>query len=434
MRASKRVSMRDIAKQGNQVGRTGVNRPDTERAWLEVDLAAFRRNAQAVADRVGGAAHLLPMVKADGYGLGAVSVTEALGGLGVWAFGVATVGEGAELRQAGIRERIVVFTPCAPIDGPNFLELELEAAVTSLAALRSYAEVATGDQTLPVHLEVDTGMGRFGLSAFEVGDWAPRVAELLSSGSLQLVSTYTHFHSAGRNARATRAQWAYFLTAVDELRAAGVEPGLLHAANSDATLRHPNTHGDIVRPGLFLYGGYGGGDWGEGRGGAVEDFRPEPVVRVQARVLDVREVPEGTTVSYGATFTTVRSSRLATLGIGYADGMPHALSNRGHVIVAGRRVPVLGAVCMDMTVVDVTEIRDVKPGAVATVLGRAGAEEISLEEVARSSGTIEHEILTGFSSRLPRVVVSDLRRTEQPPARKKTGQQLSARTLVRHGL
>ncbi|MFQ5678812.1 MAG: alanine racemase [Gemmatimonadota bacterium] len=374
----------------------------TDRAWVEVDLSALARNARVMAEHVGGPGRLLPMVKADAYGLGAVPIAELLQELGVWALGVATVEEGARLRRAGIHGRIVVFTPCAPIDARRLRAEGLQPAVTSLAALETYAAAGSSAEALAIHLEVDTGMGRFGLPAAEAGRWAPRIATALGSGAVRLVSTFTHFHSAETDRAATREQWERFLGAVEAMRSAGVEPGLLHAANSGGVIRHPETHADVVRPGLFLFGGMAAG--GERDGDGVS--RPESVVSVRARVLDVRAVGAGTTVSYGGTYTTSRPSRLATLGIGYADGMPHALSNAGHALLHGRRAPILGAVCMDMTVVDVTELEEVPVGTVATLLGRDAGEEIRLGEVARQSRTIPYEILTGFSSRLPRVLLS----------------------------
>ncbi|MFQ5690942.1 MAG: alanine racemase [Gemmatimonadota bacterium] len=374
--------------------------PATRRAWLEIDLAALRRNAEIAAAHIGGA-RLLPMVKADGYGLGALRVARALRGLDVWGLGVATAEEGAELRRAGVDGRIVVFSPCAPLDAAAMLEHGLEPVVSSAEALSEYARAAgAADATLPVHLEIDTGMGRSGLVHGSPDVWMPRLAAELAAGHVRLASTFTHFHSSERDPTATRIQWERYQRALGALGAAEIDPGARHAANGGAMLRYPQWHADVVRPGLFLYGGGRGAVSVESPGASGE---ADPVVRVRARVLDVREVPAGTTVSYGATYTTDRPSRLATLGIGYGDGLPHALSGGGEAIVAGRRVPVRGAVCMDVTVVDVTAVDGVRPGFAATLLGRDGDEEIRLDELAARCGTIEYEILTGLGRRLPRV-------------------------------
>lgn len=331
------------------------------------------------------------MLKADGYGVGAVRVARALGELEPWGLGVATVEEGAELRRAGRDERILVFSPCPRLDAARTVRLDLEPSVASLDSLAAFGRVAREERPLAVHLEVDTGMGRLGLVAGERGRWIPELRRLLEERPLRLASTYTHFHSAGSDPAATREQAATFRSVVADLQQAGLDPGRLHSANSEALLDSPGPGGDLARPGLFLYGGLGG----------------EPVVAVRARVLEVREVPAGHTVSYGAEFRTSRRSRLATLGIGYGDGLRRELSGAGSVLLGGRRVPVRGAVCMDVTVVDVTEVADVEPGDVATVLGRDGERELSLERMARTCGTIPYEILTGLGRRLPRIGGAD---------------------------
>ncbi len=364
---------------------------------MEVDEGALRRNYRRLADRAGPAARLLPMLKADGYGLGAVRVARALAGLEPWGYGVATVEEGAELRRAGREERIVVFSACPPLDAERLIGDGLEPTVASLEGLDAYARAAEPASPLAVHLEVDTGMGRQGLVAAERGRWIPALRRRLEEGPLELASAFTHFHSADSDREATRGQAEAFRSVVADLHEAGLEPEPLHLANSAAVLRHPETVEDLVRPGLYLYGGLGA----------------EPVVSVRARVLEVREVPAGHTVSYGARFRTGKPSRLATLGIGYGDGLRRELSSGGAALLAGRRVPVRGAVCMDVTVVDVTGLDGVEPGDVATLLGRDGEAEMTLEEMAGACGTIPYEILTGLGRRLPRIERPDAGGAEQ---------------------
>ena len=364
-----------------------------DRAWLEVDVAALRRNGRRLSDRL-GPVRTLPMVKADGYGLGAVRVARALADLEPWAFGVATAEEGRTLREAGIGARVVVFADwAARVAGP-LLEARLEPVLTGPASLSAWRAAAGRGGPVPGHLEVDTGMSRTGFRAEETERWVPRVAAAVREGWLRLESTFTHFHSAARDRAETQRQWERFTASLAALESAGLDPGVRHAANSAAIFRHPEVRADVVRPGLFLYGGRGPG----------EGFEPpgEPVVRLRARVLEVRNVPVGTTVGYGATWRAGRPSRVATLGVGYGDGLPHALSNRGVAIAGGRRVPIVGGVCMDTTMVDVTDAGDVEPGSVATLLGPDGEEEITLKELASASGTIEYEVLTGFGQRLPR--------------------------------
>jgi alanine racemase len=364
---------------------------DRRRAWVEVDLSAIRRNAQRLAALLPGS-RLLPMIKADGYGLGAVRVAQALSSADVWGLGVATAEEGAILRSADYSGRVVVFSPLPSRDAADIVRVGLEPAVTSFEALEVFGRVAAdAGVRLPVHLEVDTGMGRLGVPAAGARFLVSDLARLLADYPLTLASTFTHFHSADSDDAATRVQWAEFQRALECLRAAGIEPGLVHAANSAAALRYKEVAADMIRPGIALFGG--------------GDTPGEPVVSVFARVLDVREVGPGQTVSYGATYRTTERSLLATLAIGYADGVRLELSNQGHVLLSGARAPVRGAVCMDVMVVDVTAIPDVRPGDVATVLGSDGAEQITLRELTEQCGTIEYEILTGLSPRLPRISV-----------------------------
>jgi alanine racemase len=244
-----------------------------------------------------------------------------------------------------------------------------------------------------VHLEIDTGMGRFGVDSSGIERSAKEVASLLSLGGLDLRGTLTHFHSADRDAESTLAQWKRFEAAIAALRAAGVDPGLIHASNSAAALKYDQFAADLVRPGIRLYGG---GDW---------EPRGRPVVAVRARVLDVKTVEPGATVSYGATWRAAEATRLATLGIGYGDGLRRELSNRGRVLIHGRSAPIRGVVCMDSTVVEIGDRKDVRPGDVATVLGRDGEAAVDLQELADLCGTIDYEILTGWSRRLPRVEI-----------------------------
>ena len=354
-----------------------------------MDLAALRRNFDRLAERAGGASSLLVMVKAGGYGLGALDAARVAAEAGAWGLGVATVDEGAELRRAGREERIVVFSACPPVDAEALVALDLEPAVSSLEALRSFAGAATKGRPLPVHLEVDTGMGRLGLADCEADRWIPAVAEVLGTGTVTAASTFTHFHSAEVDPESVREQWRRYGAVLERMRESGLDPGLTHAANSPALLGPVAVRADLARPGIHLYGG--------------GEHAAEPVAAVRARVLDVRTVAAGDSVGYGATWTATSDARLATLGIGYADGLPWALSNRGAALLAGRKAPIRGGVCMDMTVVDVSDGPPTRAGDVATLLGRDGDATIGLGELAEQCGSMDYEILTGWGPRLPRV-------------------------------
>lgn len=362
------------------------------RAWMEVDCRALRANYSAVAQRIPAGCRMLPMVKANAYGTGATLAVRTLGPLEPWALGVASLGEAVEARADGWGGRIVVFTPTIPADVPELAAACAEPVLSGPSAARACVEStrATGGR-MAAHLEVDTGMGRFGVRWDEARSWARVIRDALADGPVQLASTFTHFHSAETDRAATEEQARRFDVALDGMRQAGLEPGLVHAANSAGVLEYSGVAADMVRPGIWLYGARVGGR------------RPASVATVRARVLDVRDVPAGTTVSYGATWTSPSEARLATLGIGYGDGLPRALSGRGRALIGGRSAPIRGVVTMDSTVIDVSGLDDVRPGNVATLLGSDGAQEITPEELADACGTIAYEILTGWSARVPRI-------------------------------
>jgi len=332
------------------------------------------------------------MVKANGYGVGASLAVGSLRALDPRGFGVATAEEGLEVRATGWAGPVIVFTPTLPQDLGELSEHHLEPVVSGVEGLRACGDAGrAGGARVPIHLEVDTGMGRFGLPWSDVERWAETVGAVIAQGCLSLRSVFTHFHSAEADPDATLEQWSRLQTAVKELERRGLHPGLVHAANSAAALEYSALAGDMVRPGVWLYGA------------EVCGRRPAVVATVRARVLDVRDVDAGTTVSYGATYRTPGPARLATLGIGYADGLSRALSGRGRALIHGRPAPIRGAVSMDSTVIDVTGHENVQAGDVATLVGRDGNEEITVEELAAACDTISYEILTGWSYRIPRI-------------------------------
>lgn len=362
---------------------------------MEVDLDALCANLR----RVAGSAEVIPMVKADAYGLGAPRVVDAivaaLAPEGPRAFGVATVAEGEALRAGGWAGRIVVFAPIPPGEFRRAGEAGLALAISSLAALRRWSEVAAEvGRALPFHLEIDTGMGRSGLPWAEAGAWGAMVAT--GASGLRWEGCFTHFHSADEPPSApTLAQWDRFRRALAQLppEPPGAPRRVAHAANSAAALRFPAYRAGLVRPGIALYGGAAGS-------GDV----PLPVAKLCARVVLVREVPAETSLGYGATYTSGGAERWATLGIGYGDGLPRLLSpGGGCALLRGRRAPIIGRISMDVTVVDVTHVPDAAEGDVATLIGRSHGAEITLDEVAERCGTISYEILTGLTPRLPRV-------------------------------
>jgi alanine racemase len=365
------------------------------RAWVEVRLDALRANFEAVRSAVGPGCAVIPMVKADGYGLGALRVVRALDGLGPWGYGVATAEEGVALRQSGVRRPILVCGPMPPAAGGAAADAGLIATVSDLGALERWLEAA-GGRPLEFHAEVDTGMGRSGFDWRESADWAAQVREV-AGGRLRWSGAYTHFHSADAgDATPTLTQWKRFQDAIAQFPVSR-EDLLIHASNSAAAIRWPELAADAVRPGIFLYGGRAA------EAGVETRAAPRAVAAVRARIVRIREVPPGSTVGYGATHRAHAWERWATLSIGYGDGVPRSLGNVGEAIVRGRRVRMVGRISMDMTVVDITAVPDAGVGDVATVLGRDHDEEITVDEVADRAGTISYEILTRLTRRLPRV-------------------------------
>lgn len=355
---------------------------------VHVDLQALLRNMAAVRSRIGPDRGVLAPVKGDAYGHGLIPVARALEAAGVEMFGVALVEEGKALRRAGVRTPVLCLAGVGLAGAQDVLEFGLTPMVYDIASARRLNEAATqAGTTLPVHLKVDTGMGRLGVPT---SDWTRFLDELSGLSALRVDGTCTHFAEADTDVEFTRGQAERFEQAVAEARTRGVGPGRLHAANS-AALALPELHLDMVRPGLALYGI-----------ASTDTPDPElhPVMRASTQVLFVKDLQAGAGVSYGRTWTATRPTRLATLPVGYADGYSRALSDRADVVIHGHRCPVRGRVCMDMILVDVTDVpTPVRPGDEVELLGPT----VSASELARHAGTIPYEIVCGFSKRVPRV-------------------------------
>lgn len=346
------------------------------RAWVEVDLEALCRNGAAVAARAG--VPLLPMVKADGYGLGGLRVAMALESLDPWGFGVATVAEGEELRRGGITRPVMVFTPILRTEIDALRRADLTPALGSAAVIESWARTGR-----PWHLQIDTGMSRAGMLWTDVAAHRELLGRAIPSG------VFTHFHSAEIQNGSREEQERRFMHALDALP---VRPALVHCENGPAVERRADSPWSLCRPGLFLYGvpAFDGGP-----------MQPEPVAHLRARIVELRTVAAGETVSYDATWTAATPSRIATVPVGYADGYRRHLSNRGVALLHGQRVPVAGRVTMDMTMLDVTAV-NAELGDVVTMLGRDGSELVTAGELAALGELSPYELLTGLRQRLPR--------------------------------
>jgi alanine racemase len=368
----------------------------------EIDLGAVQRNFRRVRDAVarnveGRAVAVWGVVKADAYGHGAVPVARALEPL-CNALAVSLVEEGMELRAAGVRAPVVVLGAYYGRQHADVLAQRLTPVVYDLGDLERFAEAAARrGRRVDVHLKIDTGMSRLGLATAEVPRALARVGEL---PSVRLAGLCTHFASADLPERApTEAALGRFRGCLDLARAAGHAELVNHAANSAAAVRFPEARFGAVRPGLALYGAMPSTH--------VALAGLEPALRLTTRVMAVHELDAGTTVSYGGAWRAPRPSRVATLPLGYADGYPRHVRGAS-VLVRGRRAPLVGAVCMDMLMVDVTDVPGAAVDDLVTLVGRddsAGGEAIGIDDLARWAGTVNYEILCGVSKRVPRILV-----------------------------
>jgi alanine racemase len=347
------------------------------RARVEIDLGALQRNGAAVARRAG--VPLLPMIKADAYGLGAAAAWRALDVLEPWGYGVATVVEGEELRDLGVARPVVVFTPLLEQELTRARSARLTPTLGFPAEIEAWRRAGGGTW----HLSIDTGMSRAGIPWRQVNEIRHLVGMHPPEGA------FTHFHSAELDDGTQAAQELLFRNALASLPS---RPRLLHTANSAAISRGGRSDWDLVRPGIFLYG------VGSGRNAGIQ---PEPVVNLRAPIVEIRNLEPGDTVSYGAALRVERAARIATLAVGYADGYPRSLSERGSVLVGGTLAPIAGTVTMDMTMIDVTTVR-CEVGDIATLIGRAGDTVLTVERVADDAGMSPYELLTGLRSRVER--------------------------------
>jgi alanine racemase len=360
--------------------------------WIEIDLNALIHNLVVIRGVVSNDVQIMLIVKADAYGHGAVQIAQAAENL-VDAFAVATIDEATELAKAGIRKRLLVISPMLTDEIPTVVDSGFVATVTSYGfakALSDYAE--TRSTRAEVHVEVDTGMGRAGFRPEEVVGLIERIARL---SGLRVAGLFTHFPVAEADREFTTAQVREFHDIVDSVRAKGIDIPLIHAANSSAIATVRGSHLGGVRPGLSAYGHL--------PADVDTELDLRPVMHWKCHVVQTRDLPAGATVSYGRTFTAPRPIAMAVLPVGYGHGYPLRMSNRGSVIVGGKRVPIIGRVTMDMTMVDVSNVTPrPRSGDEVVLMGAQGDARITVGDIADWIDGIPYEILTGISKRVPR--------------------------------
>ena len=361
--------------------------------WVEIDVAAFKRNLRAARKMIPDSSRLIVVLKADAYGHGALSLARLCEEERVDMLAVAILEEAIELRAAGIELPILVMGPLHAGQLDEAIERHFLLGVVGPEELEIVSAAATRrNEPVHIHLKLDSGMGRMGLVETDL----ERAAATLNAQPLvQVEAIYTHFANASDPGDPhTEKQQRRFNSMLQRLRELGVSAPLHHSANSAATVRHLVAAGDFARVGILLYGV---------ESLEVGQSRLEPLMRWSTRVARIKEIAAGEGVGYGTTFIARRPTRVATLPVGYADGYNRLLSNRGSVLLCGRRAPVIGRVSMDLVTIDVTDIPEVKLGDEVVLLGRQGSEEITAEEIATLTGTISYEVFCAVSARVPRI-------------------------------
>jgi alanine racemase len=381
--------------------------------WAEVSLSALQQNLDAIRDYVNPPSEkrktprkVLSIVKGNGYGHGGPEVSKALEKFGSDWFGVASAGEGMELRKAGVRKPILVLGGFWPGEEKNLIAHNLTPAIHRCEhlALFDAAAAKARKRHVPVHLKIDTGMNRLGIAPTDMDCFANQLAKCKH---LELNGTFTHLASSEvltdtPTGNQTAEQLQRFHQALDRLRVLRVTPGIVHIANSAAIAARPETWADMVRPGAVLYGYHPGFDPMERRFEYEAKLALRPVMSLRARLLNVRSVASGVSVGYDGCWVAKRPSRVAVLAAGYGDGIHRSLGNCGTVAIRGHLAPIIGIVSMDVTMLDVTDVPDVAIGDIATVYGTDGQNTYPANVVARSIGTVTSDLISGISRRVPR--------------------------------
>ncbi len=367
------------------------------RAWAEIDLKALEHNYHTLRVMLPQGCRLLAPVKADAYGHGAIPVARKLEALGADYLAVASLDEGIELRRAGMKAPILILGHTDPVWAGELLEHDLTQGVFDEETARALSRAAVREgRTLTVHMKADTGMSRLGLLCDEGGleAAAETMARMYALPGLRWEGIFTHFSHADGSEEYTMLQFTRFLDLLTVLEGKGITFKIRHCAASAAVLNYPCTYLDMVRPGIAFYGHYP-----DPSCQGLDGSGLTPLMTLKARVASVKSLPAGTAVSYGRTRVLERESRLAVLTIGYGDGLPRACSDRLRVWVGGGYATVVGRICMDLCMVDVTDLPGVKPGDEAELYG----PHVPVEDAAELAGTIQYELLCNVSKRIPRI-------------------------------
>jgi alanine racemase len=381
---------------------------DASLVWAEIDLKAIAHNVGELRRITQPESRLMAVVKANGYGHGAIEVAQCALQNGAEALGVARIEEGIRIREAGIQAPVLIFGYTLPQQADDLLKYDLVPCVYTAASARKLSETAASlGKKIKVHLKVDTGMGRLGQlpQNFKLDNSTAINADALEEtltiaglDGLELEGICTHFATADSADKSyAEKQLHLFINYLKRLRQAGLNPPVRHAANSAALIDMPQSHFDMVRPGIAIYGLYPSDEVQK------NIVSLKPAMALKARIIHLKKVPAGFKVSYGITHETQTQTTIATVPVGYADGLSRLLSSRGQMLVHGQRVPIIGRVCMDLTMLDVGSIENVQIGDEVVIFGRQGNETLTVDEMALLLNTINYEIVTTITARVPRV-------------------------------
>ncbi|MBO5747163.1 MAG: alanine racemase [Clostridia bacterium] len=380
------------------------------RTWAEIDLDNALFNWQQI-KRIADSRYIMPVVKADAYGHGANILAKLYEENGAYGFAVSNINEAIKLRKFGIKKDILVlgFTPI------KYINQMYAFNITQCVYCKEYAEqlsvaAATNNFVIKAHLKLDTGMSRIGFDARTNSlNSIDEIEECLKLPNINYEGIFTHFSSAdsieAEDVEYSDLQYSRFTKTVDILKAKGHSFKFIHCCNSAASALRSSDNGNLIRPGIILYGS-------SPSNGLDLKFEQQNVMSVKSAVSMVKTINAGDSISYGRTFTAEKDMTVATVPIGYADGYPRAMSNRGFVIINGQKAPIVGRVCMDQLTVDVSDIKNVQIGTVVTVIGNDGKYSVTFDDIAEISNTISYEIMCNVSIRMPRVYIKNSKTVE----------------------
>ena len=377
--------------------------------WAEIDLRAYTHNIRELRRATQPQARLMAVVKANGYGHGAKEIARTALQNGAEYLGVARIHEAVALRKTGLAAPILIFGYSSPDSASTLIDYDLIQTVYSTTTAKALSEqAARRGKKIQIHIKIDSGMGRLGLLLEKpAGKASPNIPAAGTVSDVQAISRlanlevdgiFTHFATSDSADKSyANSQLERFMELLNQLDRAGLKPPLKHAANSAAVIDMPDSHLDMVRPGIATYGLYPSDEVNQ------SNVKLKPVMTLKSRIIHLKKVPAGFHISYGITYRTEKPTTIATVPVGYADGYNRLLSSRGYMLVHGKRVPIVGRVCMDLTMLDVGALKDVQIEDEVVVFGQQGNEAVTADELAAILNTINYEIVTSIGGRVPRV-------------------------------